>query len=63
MEAIAKAERALQREINFTVFGLDEWKQRIIKKRAFTYDVYKNKKIFIIGTEDELRAITEKSYD
>jgi len=62
-EAVTNVERALQREINFTVFGLEEWQQRIKEKRAFAWDVYRNKKIFIIGNEDELRKITEETND
>lgn len=57
--AVSNAESHLTREINYTVFDPEDWRKRIEKKLAFAFDVYKNKKIFIIGGEDELRALTE----
>lgn len=59
-EAVVKAEGNLAREINYTVYDPEEWRQKVSEKRAFTQDVYTNKKIFIIGNEDELRKITER---
>jgi len=59
-EAVVKAEHALSREINYTVYDPNEWKERVKEKRAFATDVYANKKIFIMGNEDELRKITER---
>ncbi len=56
-DAVLKAEKTLVREINFTVFDPEEWKQRIAKKDSFVMDVLNNKKIFLIGGEDELRRI------
>lgn len=56
-EAISKAESSLSREINYTVFDPDDWRKRVKKKEAFVTDVLKNKKIFLIGGEDELRRI------
>lgn len=56
-DAVLKAEKDLVREVNFTVFDPEEWQQRIAKKDSFVMDVLKNKKIFLIGGEDELRRI------
>jgi len=47
----------LRRDVNYTVFGPEEWKERVHKKDSFVMDVLKNNKIFIIGGEDELRRI------
>lgn len=57
-EAVSVAENSLRREINYTVFDPKEWKERIAKKNSFVMDVLNNKKIFLIGDEDELRGIT-----
>jgi len=56
-DIISVAEKDLNREINYTVFSLQEWMQRIAGKDAFVMDVRKKKKILIIGAEDELRRI------
>ena len=58
-EAVSAAESELLREVNYTVFDPEEWKERVKHKKAFVMDVLNNKKIFILGGEDELRRITE----
>lgn len=57
-EAVTKAERGLSREINFTVFEPKDWKKNLKEKKGFATTVYKDKKIFLMGTEDELRKIS-----
>ena len=57
-DAVSKAEDALGREINFTTFDAKEWRDKLKAKKAFVTDVYKGKKIFLIGNDDELRKIT-----
>lgn len=56
-DAVSAAEISLRHEINYTVFTPKEWKERIAKKNSFVMDVLNNKKIFLIGGEDELRRI------
>lgn len=56
-EAVNAAEHDLGREVNYTVFTPEEWKERVSKKNSFVMDVLNNKKIFLIGGEDELRRI------
>ncbi len=56
-EITSEAEKTLQRVINYTVFAPKEWGERIKKKESFVNDVLKNKKIFLIGAEDELRRL------
>lgn len=56
-EVVSAAEKVLQREVNYTVFTPKEWKERVAKKNSFVMDVLNNKKIFLIGGEDELRRI------
>lgn len=52
---ISKPKRELGREINYAVFPLNEIKSRIKRKDHFLNDVMKGKKIFIIGSENELK--------
>jgi len=56
---LSKPKMELGREINYVVFDMDEFKTRIKKKDHFLNTVLKEKKIFIIGSEDELRSIIE----
>ena len=56
--AVSKAEHGLIREINYTVFDPDDWKKNLKERRGFATTVYKEKKIFLIGTKDELQRIS-----
>ncbi|MFA6001444.1 MAG: nucleotidyltransferase domain-containing protein [Thermoleophilia bacterium] len=56
--AVTKAEKGLSREINFTVFEPADWKKNLKEKKGFATTVFKDKKIFLMGTEDELRKIS-----
>lgn len=59
-EAIAKQEEMLGREINYTVFDKKDWQKQIHTKRAFAYDIYRGKKIYLIGGENELRKLSQR---
>jgi uncharacterized protein len=54
---LRKLEKAVARQINPTVFSLDEFAQRLTEKNHFLRTVLRNKKIMLVGTEDELEAI------
>lgn len=56
---LSKPKSELGREINYAVFPLQEFKERIRKKDHFLNTVLKDKKIFVIGSEDELKRITK----
>jgi predicted nucleotidyltransferase len=56
---LSKPKRELGREINYAVFNMQEFKKRIRKKDHFLNTILKEKKIFIIGGEDELKKIIE----
>ncbi|MHB9053614.1 MAG: nucleotidyltransferase domain-containing protein [Thermoleophilia bacterium] len=56
-EAIMKAEAKLSREVNYTFYSPQNWKKDLKAKKAFVRNVAEGKKIFLIGTEDELRKI------
>lgn len=57
-DAIYKAEKGLGREVNYSIYGAANWKKDLRAKKAFVRDVAEGKKIFLIGTEDELRKIS-----
>jgi predicted nucleotidyltransferase len=51
---IRKAEDALKREINYTLYTRDEFKKKKTKKDSFILSLIENPKIFLIGDKDEL---------
>jgi uncharacterized protein len=50
-------EKALGRQINPTVFAPDEFSKNLAQKNHFLRTVMHNKKIMLVGTEDELETI------
>jgi uncharacterized protein len=50
-------EKAVGRQINPTVFSLDDFAKSLTQKNHFLRTVMRNKKIMLVGTEDELEAI------
>ncbi|MHB1326066.1 MAG: nucleotidyltransferase domain-containing protein [Thermoleophilia bacterium] len=57
LKAILKAEERLGREVNYSIFDPEEWKQQLSAKKAFVSSVANDQKIFLIGTGDELRKL------
>ncbi|MCM8776511.1 MAG: nucleotidyltransferase domain-containing protein [Candidatus Omnitrophica bacterium] len=49
--------RELNREINYAVLNLEEFKKRLRQKDPFLTSITKGDKIFIVGSEDELKKI------
>ncbi len=56
---LSKSKSEIGREINYTVFKAQEFEKRKKQKDHSLNTVLKEKKLFIIGREDELRTITE----
>ena len=56
---LSKPKRELGREINYIVFSLAEFRKKVGSKDHFLTTVLKGEKIFIIGNEDEIKAITK----
>ena len=54
---ISKPKKELMREINYAVFPAKEFIDRVRRKDHFLNSVLKDKKIFIIGDENELKAV------
>jgi len=54
---LSKPKKELMREINYLVFSLNEFINKAIRKDHFINSVLKNKKIYIMGNEDELKGL------
>jgi predicted nucleotidyltransferase len=54
---LSKPKKELMREINYVVFSLNEFINKAIQKDHFINSVLKNKKIYIMGNEDELKGL------
>ena len=53
-EEIARLEKKLKREINITLYSLEEYKAKKKSKSGFILDLLKNPKIILTGKEDDL---------
>lgn len=58
--ALAPAQEMLGREINPTVFAVDEFRSKLASGNHFLRSVMKEKKLFVIGTENELTKLASK---
>jgi predicted nucleotidyltransferase len=54
---LREPEKVLQREINVSIFEPQEVKERLKKKDPFIMQVMKGPKIFLVGDEEQIRAI------
>lgn len=54
---LSKPKKELSREINYAVFSQQELREKIRNKDHFLNGVLKDKKIFIVGDENELKSI------
>jgi predicted nucleotidyltransferase len=55
-QAMRRLERQLGREINYTVLTPKEFESRRVRKDAFLEDVWHNKRIPLIGTNEEAKT-------
>jgi len=60
VEALAPAQRKLGREINPTVFAPAEFADRASEENHFVTTVLADKKLFLIGDENELESVARK---
>jgi predicted nucleotidyltransferase len=59
VRALQPAQQELNREVNPTVYPPDEIRRRILEKDHFVTSVMEGPKIFLLGSEDELRGLAE----
>lgn len=54
---ISELENKLNREINYHIFSLKDWKKKIQEKDSFIKNILSGPKIFLIGDKNELSRI------
>lgn len=59
IKKLDKLEEKLQREINYKLYSINAFKKSIREKEPFILEILKEKKIMIIGDENELRKISK----
>jgi uncharacterized protein len=57
LACLTDAETKLGRAVNPTIYSVDEFKKRLADGNHFLHAVINGEKIFLIGTEDELRKM------
>jgi predicted nucleotidyltransferase len=60
VDLISTAEEALSRELNPVIYTLTEFNKRLSENHYFVRDVLSGDKIFVIGDENELKALVGK---
>jgi predicted nucleotidyltransferase len=56
-EVLQKAEKKLRRPVNPTILTPGEWKQKLSERNSFVGKISQQPKLFVFGSEDELRRI------
>lgn len=59
--ALYAPQESLRREINPKVYRVDEWRARVESQSTFVKDILSRPKIFLLGTQNDLDALTEPS--
>jgi len=54
IEGIDKVERKLQREVNYAIYGKEDFKKKKEGGNPFILDILKEKKIFLIGDKERM---------
>lgn len=60
VSALRPAQKALDREINPTVFPISEFRSKLAAGNHFLRAVMKDKKLFVLGSENELAKLAAK---
>jgi predicted nucleotidyltransferase len=58
--ALGPAQKTLRREVNPTVFPISEFRSKLAAKNHFLHGVMDGKKVFVLGSEDELAKLVAK---
>jgi predicted nucleotidyltransferase len=58
--AVARAQKTLAREINPNVFAVPEFRSKLAAGNHFLRSVMKEKKLFVLGSEHELKKLAAK---
>jgi predicted nucleotidyltransferase len=60
VSALGAAQRTLGREINPTIFPVSEFRSKLAAGNHFLRSVMKDKRLFVLGTENELTKLASK---
>lgn len=60
VERLSGAEKILRREINPSVYPPREFRSKLLSGNHFLNSVLQGKKLFVLGTEDDLRELSPK---
>lgn len=60
VSALGPAQKALGREINPTVFPVSEFRSKLAARNHFLRSVMKEKRLFVLGTENDLTKLASK---
>ncbi len=60
IKELDRLEKKLQREINYKLYSIIEFKRDVAKKEPFILDILRNKKVMLIGNENGLQKISKK---
>lgn len=60
IKELDKLEEKLQREINYKLYSLKELKKDVNEKEPFILEILRDKKLMIVGAENELRKVSEE---
>ena len=59
-EAVSTAQERLQREVNPSVYSPEEFRRKLLARHHFVRQVFQGPKIFLIGSERELKRLGAK---
>ena len=60
IKELDRLEKKLQREINYKLYSIIEFKRDVAKKEPFILYILRNKKVMLIGNENGLQKISKK---
>jgi hypothetical protein len=60
VSVLGPAQKTLAREINPTVFAVDEFRSKLASGNHFLRSVMREKKLFVLGSENELAKLDSK---
>lgn len=60
IRGLDKLEEKLQREINYKLYTLKEFKKEVKEKEPFILEILKDKKTMVVGDESKLRKISKE---
>lgn len=60
---LQRAEKDLLRPVNPTIMTVADWRQKIERKNSFLRNIFKQPKLFVFGSENELERIGQSGAD